>query len=240
MFSRIFIRIVATACTGFLVVIGSGCASIQSESVRGLIDFQGKHIRSASDKADDLTKQTKERTDNYRSAVKDLNQALRSVQQDEAKQTLIFSANQNISTKTGVDANAAAYVVAALYFAEYAGLQKEVTDQFESDFKALESLAVKVKQSWVSLLALHVEIENYAKQSGLAGVDPNFISALLNQTKIDSEDIDRVIKSSKQVNALLSKASQLKVLSSDAADRDKKVINDVIDLLDRIKKTPAK
>jgi hypothetical protein len=222
------------------LALTTGCASIQSEAVRDLITTQGKHISAAKGEASAFVDETRKRTASYRNSLASMDEAFKAVQANEARQALIFSSNQNVSTKTGVDANAAAYMIAALYFADYAGLQKEVKDQFEVDFKALEDLSGRIRGSWTSLEKLHAEIEKYSKQSAIASVDPAFISALLQQTRIDSQDIDRVINASKHVNDVLSKASQIRVTQGQTLDRSEKTLNDLIDLLDRVKKTPAK
>lgn len=234
------IRIVGSSIGVGILLLLCGCASIQSGAVRNLVTIQSEHVKGANDYAATLVTQTNERTDAYRKAVADLNAAFQNVQQNEAKQALIFSSNQNISTKSGVDAEAAAYMVGALYFADYAGLQTDVKAQFEADFKALETLSRKNRESWASLLKLQTELDKYSKQTGLANVDASFVSALLEQTHIDMEDIDRAIKASKQVNSVLSRAAQLKPLQGQGLERDQATVNDLIDLLGRIKAAPSK
>ena len=105
-----FVRAVgcALAASSLVAALG-GCASIHSDAVRGLIDIESKKIQEASDKSKDFVTQTDERSNDYQSGLAALDESAKQIHMQEALWSLVFSSNQNVESKSGIDALAVAY-----------------------------------------------------------------------------------------------------------------------------------
>lgn len=227
---------VLAALLGF-VLLTTGCAAIQSSAVESLIEKQGEKIETAKKNAGLFKKQTKDRRDAYEKSLKDLNSALEQVQTFESLVALIFSSNQNLEGKRGIDAQAVTYLAGTLYWAKQTGLEQEVRDQFDADFKGLGRLATSIETSWKTLDTLNQNLEAYSKKSGFVrNVDPAFFAALIRQTKTDVEGIETLLKKSQKVNDALKKAASFEPLrSGSSAQAHQQFVSDLIDLLERVK-----
>jgi len=213
-----------------------GCASIHSKAVRDLIDIETKKLNQANKNSQQFIKATDQAIDTWRKSVETLSKSLQKQRTVESVHLLVFSANQNIATKTGVDAHAAGYLIGELYLADRMGLEQTVLDQFNEDFETLTKLGNKISDSWKALEKTHKEIDAFSKRTALASVDTKLVSALLVEFEVDAEAINEVLKRSKQVNEALKKASGLGYLEGLESGRAQTVIEDVINLLERIKK----
>lgn len=222
------------------VLVTTGCAAIQSSAVETLIEKQGGKIETAKNNARQFKKQNKVRKKAYENSLKDLNKNLEQVQTFETLVALIFSSNQNVEGKRGVDAQAITYLAGTLYWAKKAGLEQEVLDQFKADFKALESLAASIETSWNTLGTLNQKLEDFSKKTFVRNVDDAFIAALIRQTKTDVEGIEPLLEKSREVNDALNRAAKLEPLIGDAPAQGQRFISDLIDLLERVKKDKSK
>ncbi len=229
--------ILRTVCFLILpvMVIGAGCQSIRSDAVRQLIDVEGDKIDEAQRNITGLQKDTAERIEWMRKAVKDLNSSFIEYQKVEAKHGLYLSKGHALPTEPGQLANAWAYTVGKIYQREYESLNKMVRDQFEEDFCALEKVAASLSDSWKSLGTLHSEIMNYSNKTALASVDPQFVSALIEQTPITSDQIADVLEHSRTVNDALEEVVGARIIQGRFLERAHSVSVDLVDLLERMK-----
>lgn len=213
----------------------SGCASIQSPAVRELIDRQAKKTDSASQASAAFVDQTKKRIEAYNKGLADLNASLLNLRSQESVLALTLASSQPVATKEGIDARAFGYQAGLLYLDTQAGLDKAVADQFKEDFAAMQALSEKIAASWASLQELQTQLSTYAKQSSVASADPALLSAILAQTPVSTEDVDKVIQRSKQVNKALEKVSGFGPLQGEAAGNARGYFQDLIQLLESTK-----
>jgi seryl-tRNA synthetase len=213
----------------------SGCTSIRSDAVRGLIDRQDQKTQQAIQASKAFVDQTKARTAAYDKAVSDLNKSLLDLRKQESMLALTSSSSQVVASKTGIDARAFSYQAGLLYLTTQAGLEKAVMDQFQADFDAMNQLARKIDASWQSLQALQTQLGAYAKQSSLASADPALVSAVLQQTHTDKRDVEEVIQRSKDVNKALEKAAGFGVVQGDTTEKGRGYLQDLIQLLESAK-----
>ena len=218
-----------------IAILLTGCQSIRSNEVRKLIEVEGDKIDEAQRNITSLQKDTAERIEWMRKAVKDLNSSFINYQKIEAKHGLYLSKGHVLPTKPGQQANAWAYTVGKIYQKEYEGLNKMVRDQFEEDFCALEKVAASLSSSWKSLGTLHSEIKNYSNKSGLASVDPQFLSALIEQTPVTSDQIDDVLDNSQTVNDALEEVVGARIVRWRFLERGHSASSELVDLLERMK-----
>src|SRR5579859_4395160 len=87
----------------------SGCSSIHSKAVRSLIEIQTAKINTANDSAAKLIKSTQLRAQAMTNSLDALNDAMKQQNTSEMVHALVFSANQNVTSKKGVDAHAVTY-----------------------------------------------------------------------------------------------------------------------------------
>lgn len=229
--------ITRTVCFLILVVLvlAAGCQSIRSDEVRQLIAVEGDKIDEAQRNITGLQKDTAERIEWMRKAVKDLNASFINYQKVEAKHGLYLSKGHALPTEPGQHANAWAYTVGKIYQRDYEGLNKMVRNQFEEDFCALEKVAASLSSSWKSLGTLHSELKNYSNKSGLASVDPQFLRALIEQSPITSDQIDDVLDNSRTVNDALEEVVGARIIRGRFLERGHSVSADLVDLLERMK-----
>lgn len=212
-----------------------GCTSIHSNAVRNLIEVETEKIGEAKKNAKEFVKATDQAIEEWKKSVKALNNTLQNQRKVESVHTLVFSANQNIEMKDGVDAHAATYLIGEVYLADRMGLDQAVLDQFEEDLETLKALSKQISDSWTAIDKTQKEIDTFADKSSMASVDPELMRTLIVEFKGDIEVIDKVLKRSKQVNDALKKASGLGILEGVDSGRAQTVIEDVINLLERVK-----
>lgn len=218
-----------------LALVLGGCSSIHSDAVRTLIDKEGLKIQAANTTATQFTKETSSRATDLKVASSNLDLALGQLEAAEQIHSVVFSANQNLGSKTGIDAHAVAYLIATTYLTQQAGLDQVVREQFNQDVVALTNQAQRIADSWKSLANLHAQVQKYAKQTFFASVDAEFLSALAEQVPGASQEFQEVFKDSQAVNAALDKALQVDMLSSGPLQGVKPYTADLMELLDRIK-----
>jgi hypothetical protein len=217
------------------LVIATGCQSIRSDEVRQLIVAEGDKIDAAQRNITGLQKDTAERIQWMRKAVKDLNSSFINYQKVEAKHGLYLSKGHTLPAEPGQHANAWAYTVGKIYQKEYEGLNKTVREQFEEDFCVLEKVAASLSSSWKSLGTLHSEMTNYSNKSGFASIDPEFLSALIQQTPITSDQIDDVLDNSRTVNDALEEVVGARIIRLGFLERGHSVSTDLVNLLEHMK-----
>lgn len=221
-----------------LLLSAFGCSSIHSNAVRSLIATEGEKLASASKGADAFVSATQSKTDNLMKSLQFLDDAIKKQNTSEMVHTLVFSANQNLHSKQGVDAHAATYLIGRLYLTEQAGLEKAVNDQFLADITTLQQQAEKIRQSWAALVNLHQKVAGFAGKSAFASVDPDFLAALAGEIPGASAQMDKVLRDSQQVNDLLKATLSFGGLKPTSAQLPQSQINDLLDLLERIKASP--
>jgi hypothetical protein len=224
---------------GFLVLLifgVLGCASIQSRAVRTLIDVETEKVGQAGKNSEDFVKASDRAIDNWKESVEALSSALQKQRAVESVHSLVFSANRDIETKTGIEAHAATYLIGELYLAERMGLEQAVLDQFNEDYQALKKLAKQIRESWKALAKTQKEVAAFADGTFLRTLDPDFARALIVEFGGDPESIDDVLVRSRQVNEALKKASGSGLLGGSDSSRPQTVTGEVINLLERIKK----
>jgi hypothetical protein len=217
-----------------LSLASSGCSSIHSSAVRKLIDKQGQKLAEAAQNSKDFVTAAGEQAQNLRKVEAELDLALQELRTEEQVHSVIFSANQNLQGKQGVDAHAAAYLIGMIYLADHMGLEKTVRDQFASDFAALGAQSQRVADSWEALGKLQEALADYAKKSGLAAVDPDFIAGVLGQIPHAFDELETVLKDGRKVNEAIEKAMQEGPLQSTAAQAQP-YVSQLLDLLERVK-----
>ena len=116
------------------------------------------------------------------------------------------------------------------------GLEKAVWDQFEQDFCGLRDTANALNDSWKHTATLHAQIHRFAQKSALASVDPEFVTAILNQVPNRSEQIRDVVNHSRTVNDALEEVVGARILRIGGLDRAQRYTADLVELLDRLKK----
>ena len=226
-------------CGLFLFLLGTmGCSSIHSGAVRSLIAKEGEKLAGATKAADGFVSATKSRTDAMTNALASLNEAMKQQNTSEMIHALVFSANQNLTSKQGVDAHAATYLIGKLYLSEQAGLEEAVNAQFLADITALQQQTEKIRLSWIALTNLHQKVAAFAARSSFASVDPDFIAALAGEIPGASSDLDTVLKDSQQVNDALKAALGFGPFKQSGVQLPQSQMNDLLDLLERVKASP--
>jgi len=213
----------------------SGCSSIHSKAVRSLIEIQTAKIDAANESAAKLVKTTQARVAAMTSSLDALNEAMKQQNTSEMIHALVFSANQNIASKTGVDAHAVTYLIGKLYLDEQAGLQKEINDQFLADIAAMEQQAALLQQSWAGLRQLNAQVDAFSKKSSLASIDPDFIKAVAAEIPGASSEIQAVLNDSQKANRALDTLLQIPQLNTHGLEQAQAGLNDLIELLEKVK-----
>lgn len=217
-----------------LAVCGTGCNSIQSDAVRQLIDAEAEKIALAEEKMPILESSTEQTISAFKQTLKDFDASASVLQKQEAVHSLVFSSNDNLDNKTGVDAHAVTYLIGKLYLERQAGLDRAVKEQYERDFEALREIVGSLAGSWSEVKKLHGKVVAYSRKSAFASVDADFVSAVIAEIPGGSEKIGAVLKRSKEVNEALKKVLEVDLLQSDELTRSHSAMNDLIDLLERI------
>lgn len=229
-------RRVTVVSVGLILMSLVGCHSIHSDAVRDLLQKEGAKIDAAQTNIDLFQKETEERIKFLEQARSSLHESFKALQAQEAKHQFVLSSYRNIASKKGETAYAAAYLVGQMYLVEYQGLEKAVWDQFEEDFCALRDTADVLNDSWKRTAALHAQVKRYADKSALASVDPEFVSALIEQAPGQSERIMEVLNHSRTVNDALEEVTGSRIVRMRVLERTHTFTADLVDLLDRLKK----
>jgi hypothetical protein len=221
----------------FAALALSGCTAVHSDSVRSLLAKEGDKIKEARRNFDEKVAQgTEDRIILTEKGLLSLGKSLAVVRGNEAAHAFIFSSYQNVATKTGVDAQAVAYLIAKASWADQEGLEKQVVDQFKVDFAAIRQVKSQLSDSWKSLEILHKRVQDHANKSVFASVDPEVIDAAMQEVPAASRAIDATLRHSQQVNAALEELLGMGVIKSGALERSRSVTTDLVDLLERVKK----
>jgi len=123
-----------------------------------------------------------------------------------------------------------------MYLADYQGLEKAVWDQFEEDFCGLRDAANALNDSWKQTAALHAQLRRYAERSALASVDPEFVSALIEQAPGQSDRIMEIVNHSRTVNDALEEVVGSGIVRMRTLQRAQGFTSDLVNLLDNLKK----
>ena len=224
---------------GLILMSAVGCHSIHSDAVRDLIHKEGIKIDAAQTNIDLFQKETEVRIKFLEQARSSLHESFRALQAHEAKHHFAFASYRNASGKKGEAAYAAAYLVGQMYLADYHGLEKAVWDQFEEDFCGLRDTANALNDSWKHTAALHAQLKRHADKSALASVDPEFVSALIEQAPGQSDRIMEIVNHSRTVNDALEEVVGSRIVRMRALQRAHTFTADLVDLLDKLKKDDA-
>lgn len=219
-----------------LLLMATGCHSIHSRSVRDLIQLEGTKIDAAQTNIDLFQKETEQRINFLEQARAELHQSFMSLHIQETKHRFALASFRNLTNKKGEAAYAAAYLMSLIYMADVQGLEKAVWDQFEEDFCGLRDTANALNDSWKHTATLHAAVQRFAGQSALASVDPEFVTAILDQAPNRSEQIMNVVNHSRTVNDALEEVVGARILRIGGLDRAQRFTADLVELLDRLKK----
>jgi hypothetical protein len=214
----------------------AACSAVHSDAVRELIALEGQKITGATTEMKSFRAETDRRVKALQEAQANLDTAFKQQQASEHVHALIFSSNQNLSTKSGVDAHAVTYMIGQIYLSEHIGLEKKVRDQFDEDYRTLTTLAERLDTSWRSIQMLHGEVEAFAKKTALASVDAALLKAVAEQAPGASQQLDAALKQARKVNEVLDKVLGSRVLGGEKAEQVRSVTQDLIDLVERVKK----
>ena len=225
------LRLSSLACLALVAVV-AGCTSIHSESVRKLITMESEKLAEAKKNSNKFTDDTASRLQDYKNGVADLNRSMQRFQQQDTVLALTLASSQPVMSRTGLDARAFAFRAGLVYLDTQAGLDKAVNQQFEDDFKALDTLAQKLQDSWTKLTALQKQIDDYSHQSGLAAVDASLLAAAFESAGVKAEQVDAIIARGKKVNSALEKLSGLGALDGDTQKAASGYIQELLQLLE--------
>ncbi len=229
-------RQAAALTVGLILMSAVGCNSIHSDAVRDLLHNEGTKIDAAQTNIDLFQKETEARIKFLEQARSSLHESFKALQEQEVKHQFVLSSYRNIASKKGEAAYAAAYLVGQIYLADHQGLEKAVWDQFEEDFCGLRDAANALNDSWKKTAALHAQLRRYADKSVLASVDPEFVSALIEQAPGQSDRIMEIVNHSRTVNDALEEIVGARIVRVHALQRAQTLTSDLVDLLDNLKK----
>ena len=219
-----------------LVLMATGCHSIHRRSVRDLIQLEGTKIDAAQTNIDLFQKETEARIKFLEQARSSLHESFKSLQIQETKHRFALASFRNLTTKKGDAAYAAAYLTSLIYMADAQGLEKAVWNQFEEDFCGLRDTANALNDSWKRTATLHAQVHRFAKQTAFASVDPEFVTAILDQAPNRSGQIMEILDHSRTVNDALEEVVGARILRIGGLDRAQLFTADLVELLDRLKK----
>ncbi|MDR4470732.1 MAG: hypothetical protein MRJ68_20945 [Nitrospira sp.] len=229
-------RPAAALTVGVILISVVGCNSIHSDAVRDLIHLEGTKIDAAQTNIDLLQLETEGRIKFLGYARASLHESFKALQAQEAKHQFVLSSYRNVASQKGEGAYAAAYLVSQLYLADYQGLEKAVWNQFEEDLCGLRDTANALNDSWKRTATLHAQLKRYANKSTLASVDPEFVSALIEQAPGQSERIMEIVNHSRTVNDALEEVVGARIVRMRALQGAQTFTSDLVNLLDNLKK----
>jgi len=213
-----------------------GCTTIHSNSVTSLINLEKEKIDSSVKIVDTLPAATDTAINTFKSANTSLDKSLRQLRQAEQIHSLIFSAARAVTTRTGVEAHAATYLIGEIYLSDAAGLEQAVLNQFEKDYATLKDLAKQMASSWKQIQDLQSKLQAFSQESFFATVPAELIKTSVELVPGATDRIDQALKTSKQVNDALAMALKAPILQTPEVRVGKSYLNDYIDLLERIRK----
>ncbi|MEO5865040.1 MAG: hypothetical protein ABIQ79_08405, partial [Nitrospiraceae bacterium] len=178
---------------------------------------------------------TKEKSLFLEQARSSLHESFKSLQMQEAKHQSVLASFRNITTKKGEAAFATAYLVGQIYMADF-GMEKAVWNQFEEDYCGLRDTANALNDSWKRTGALHAQMKTFANKTVLGSIDPEFVAALIGQAPGQSGRIMEILDHSRTVNDALEEVVGARILRVRGLDRAHTFTNDLVDLLDKLKK----
>ncbi len=219
-----------------LLLTATGCHSIHSSSVRDLIQLEGTKIDAAQTNIGVFQQETETRIKYLEEARSALHESFKSLHIQETKHRFALASFRNLTNKKGDAAYAAAYLTSLIYLSDVQGLEKAVWNQFEEDFCGLRDTANALNDSWKHTATLHAQVQRFAKQSALASVDPEFVTAILDQAPGRSEQLMGVLNHSRTVNDALEEVVGARILRFGGVDRAQRYTADLVELLDRLKK----
>lgn len=231
-------KLINSAITALVCLCG-GCQSIQSEAVQKLIERESGKISEANVNVDKIVTATDDRISNLKNAVKALDAAMVNLRRIEAEHALVFSSNQNVTTKKGADAHAVGYLIATIFLAEESGLDAQVKQQFEDDQSALKQAATGLKSSWATLATSHKQLEEYSKKTILSNADPEFIAAVTSEIPGASDKLASVLAEGKKVNEALKTAASASPVGGSQISGAQTAVQDVIDVLTKATAKPT-
>src|SRR5262245_26822112 len=104
----------AAAClalAGAALTMTAACSAVHSDAVRELLALEGQKINGATAEIKTFRAATEQRVEDLKKGQADLDRALKQQQASEHVHALIFSSNQNLTTKSGIDAHAVTYMI---------------------------------------------------------------------------------------------------------------------------------
>ncbi len=210
-----------------------GCKAIHSEAVRDLVKLQGEKIGEAKANSAQFVDQTRDRVRAYRKGVSDLDTAMTLTNVRESEYALVMGSNQNVQTKTQLDALAFLYQAGILYLDTQSGLEEAVLRQFEADFAAMDVLSGQIAQSWDGLAALNAELDAHASRTSAVTADPAIIRTLIGLSGTDPMLMDAAVAKALRFNESLQKAERR--APGDFLERPAGYVDEFVDLLERVK-----
>jgi len=224
----------ATA-TSAAVSMMLACASVP-KSVKDLAQFQSQKTNDTATNADQFIQAGAGVAGLVDQTVSQIDRSMQGIQVEEAKFALTFSSPQNLESKTGIDATAAAYMIGKLYLADQEGLAGAVKDQFTASTSTLTILADKIKASWKNIQAVQKTIDEYSQKSSIAAIDPNFLAALGGEIPGGDAKFDDLLTTTKDLKQRLDQASALGLGKSQGVERARSTMGDLVDLLEAVSK----
>lgn len=229
------LRRLSLLCMGLILVSAVGCHSIHSDAIRDLIQVEGTKIDAAQTNIDLFQKETEARIKFLEQARSSLHESFKSLQLQEAKHQSVLASFRHITTKKGDAAYATAYLVGQIYLADF-GMEKAVWNQFEEDYCGLRDTANALNDSWKHTGALHTQLKTFSNKTALGSIDPEFVAALIGQAPRQSDRILDILDHSRTVNDALEEVVGARILRVRGLDRAHTFTDDLVDLLDKIKK----
>ena len=221
-------------CSGSLVA----CASVP-RAVKGLATMQAETTRQTLKNADLLVSDTEAKVKAFEASLKQLDLGMQAIQAEEAKYALVFSANQNLESKSDVDATAAAYMVTEIYLANQAGLSAGVKEQFAASEAALQTLAKDWKASWQGIQQAQKIIGDYAAGSAVSDIDANFVAAVAREVPGGNERLDTLLNKMTALKQSLDAASAAGLGNVKAVSQARSVTAELVDLFEAVHKSNA-
>lgn len=218
---------------GCLALALGGCKAIHSEAVRDLVKLQGEKIGEAKGNSARFVEQTRDRVQLYRRGVADLNAAMTLTNVRETEYALVMGANQNVQSKTQLDALAFLYQAGVLYLDTQSGLQEAVLHQFEADFAAMDALSRQIARSWDDLAALNGELDAHAARTSAVAADPAILRTLVGMSGAEPLLMDAAVSKALRFNEALKKAAHH--VPGDVLEQPAGYVDEFVDLLERVR-----
>ena len=210
-----------------------GCTSVP-KSVKSLIDVEAKTAAAAKSAAGRLQGVVQSQATDFDAAFNQLDLSMQSVQTEEAKYAFVFSSNQNLDTKTRIDAAAAAYLIAKIYLTQQDGLSSEVKTQYATSKGALVELSKELEASWTHIARLQQQLKDYSERSAIANVDEEFAEALAGRIPGANDKLDEILAQSKKLKQALDQGATLHLDQLRGVGQVQTATGDLIQLLEKL------